>query len=61
VHSVCNIGTGIPFNEIKQSKQKFYSKDGTRTEVGLFGLGVSVDHLFFIGAQLVALSPTGIK
>ena len=36
-----------------------FSEDGTRTEVGLFSLGVSVDHLFFIGAQLVALSPTG--
>jgi hypothetical protein len=60
VHTVRNIGSGILVNEIKQLKQKFYSKDGTRTEVGLFSLGVSVDHLFFIGAQLVALSPTGI-
>jgi hypothetical protein len=50
--------SAILFDEIKK---KFYSKDGTRTEVGLFSLGVSVDHLFFIGAQLVALSPTGIQ
>jgi hypothetical protein len=55
----CNLD--ILFNEIKQLKQKFYFKDGTRTEVGLFSLGVSVDHLFFIGAQLVALSPTGVQ
>ena len=25
----------------------------------MFSLGVNVDQLFFIGAQLVALSPTG--
>lgn len=36
-----------------------YSEDGARTEVGLFSLQVTVDQLFFIGAQLVALSPTG--
>eukprot|EP00092_Neocalanus_flemingeri_P020181 GFUD01021852.1.p1 GENE.GFUD01021852.1~~GFUD01021852.1.p1 ORF type:complete len:711 (-),score=193.62 GFUD01021852.1:199-2331(-) len=36
-----------------------FSEDGTRTEVGNFSLHVAVDHLFFIGAQLVALSPTG--
>jgi len=36
-----------------------FSEDGARTEVGNFSLHVTVDQLFFIGAQLVALSPTG--
>jgi len=36
-----------------------FSEEGAKTEVGLFSLGVNVDQLFFIGAQLVALSPTG--
>ena len=36
-----------------------FSEDGARTEVGNFSLHVAVDQLFFIGAQLVALSPTG--
>jgi len=36
-----------------------YSEEGTKTEVGNFSLHVTVDQLFFIGSQLVALSPTG--
>lgn len=36
-----------------------FSEDGSKTEVGTFSLHVNVDHLFFIGSQLVALSPTG--
>ena len=36
-----------------------YSEEGVRTEIGHFSLHVTVDQLFFIGAQLVALSPTG--
>lgn len=36
-----------------------FGEDGTKTEVGNFSLHVTVDHLFFIGSQLVALSPTG--
>jgi len=36
-----------------------FSEDGTRTDIGAFNLQVTVDNLFFIGAQLVALSPTG--
>ena len=36
-----------------------YSEEGAKTEIGLFSLQVTVDQLFFIGAQLVALSPTG--
>ncbi len=36
-----------------------FAEDGARVDVGTFDLGASVDHLFFIGAQLVALSPTG--
>jgi len=36
-----------------------FSEDGTRTDIGIFNLQVAVDNLFFIGAQLVALSPTG--
>jgi len=36
-----------------------FSEEGARTEVGNFSLHVTVDQLFFIGAQLVALSPTG--
>lgn len=35
------------------------TEDGTRTDIGIFQLSVSVDHLFFIGSQLVALSHTG--
>ncbi|XP_021934384.1 BTB/POZ domain-containing protein KCTD3 isoform X3 [Zootermopsis nevadensis] len=35
------------------------SEDGTRTNVGTFNLHVRVEYLFFIGSQLVALSPTG--
>lgn len=35
------------------------SEDGHRTDVGIFSLHVPVDYLFFIGSQLVALSPTG--
>ena len=36
-----------------------FTEEGSKTEVGLFSLSVTVDQLFFIGAQLVALSPTG--
>jgi len=36
-----------------------FSEEGARTEVGNFSLQVTVDQLFFIGAQLVALSPSG--
>ncbi|XP_073999721.1 BTB/POZ domain-containing protein KCTD3 isoform X2 [Rhodnius prolixus] len=32
---------------------------GPRLNIGAFNLGVKVEHLFFIGTQLVALSPTG--
>ncbi|CAB0010282.1 unnamed protein product [Nesidiocoris tenuis] len=32
---------------------------GTRSNIGTFNLGVRVEYLFFIGNQLVALSPTG--
>ena len=32
---------------------------GHRIDVGTFDLHVTVDALFFIGTQLVALSPTG--
>ncbi|KAJ9591552.1 hypothetical protein L9F63_001906 [Diploptera punctata] len=35
------------------------SEDGTRTNIGTFNLHVRVEYLFFIGSQLVALSPTG--
>lgn len=35
------------------------SEDGNKTEVGTFNLHVRVEHLFFIGNQLVALSPSG--
>ncbi|KAF5303642.1 hypothetical protein FQA39_LY09889 [Lamprigera yunnana] len=35
------------------------SEDGTRTNVGTFNLSVKVEYLFFIGSQLVALSPSG--
>ncbi|XP_063221701.1 BTB/POZ domain-containing protein KCTD3 isoform X2 [Bacillus rossius redtenbacheri] len=35
------------------------SEDGARTNVGTFNLHVRVEYLFFIGSQLVALSPTG--
>ncbi|KAG8192757.1 hypothetical protein JTE90_009777 [Oedothorax gibbosus] len=35
------------------------SEDGTKTDIGTFQFTVSVDHLFFIGSQLVALSHTG--
>lgn len=35
------------------------NQDGSSREVGLFNLNVSVDSLFFIGSQLVALSQTG--
>ncbi|KAK9497590.1 hypothetical protein O3M35_004289 [Rhynocoris fuscipes] len=32
---------------------------GIRVNIGTFNLGVRVEYLFFIGSQLVALSPTG--
>lgn len=35
------------------------SEEGTRTNIGIFNLHVRVEYLFFIGSQLVALSPTG--
>ncbi|XP_067012116.2 BTB/POZ domain-containing protein KCTD3 [Anabrus simplex] len=35
------------------------SEDGSRTNIGIFNLHVRVEYLFFIGSQLVALSPTG--
>ncbi|XP_056022204.1 BTB/POZ domain-containing protein KCTD3-like [Ostrea edulis] len=35
------------------------ANDGTSREIGKFSLNVSVDSLFFIGSQLVALSRTG--
>ncbi|XP_041351393.1 BTB/POZ domain-containing protein KCTD3-like isoform X2 [Gigantopelta aegis] len=35
------------------------SDDGDSREIGVFNLNVSVDSLFFIGSQLVALSQTG--
>ncbi|XP_021344366.1 BTB/POZ domain-containing protein KCTD3-like, partial [Mizuhopecten yessoensis] len=35
------------------------SDDGSSREIGVFPLNVSVDSLFFIGSQLVALSQTG--
>ena len=34
-------------------------QDGVRVDVGTFDLGAVVHRLFFIGTQLVALSPTG--
>lgn len=36
-----------------------FSDEGTRFDIGTFNLHVSVDSLFFIGTQLVALSRTG--
>lgn len=33
--------------------------DGSKTDVGVFNLTVRVEYLFFIGNQLVALSPSG--
>lgn len=36
-----------------------FSESGNRVDVGTFDLNVAVDSLFFIGTQLVALSPTG--
>ena len=36
-----------------------FTEEGTRIDIGTFNLHASVDHLFFIGTQLVALSPTG--
>ena len=36
-----------------------FNEEGAKTEVGSFSLTVAVENLFFIGAQLVALSPTG--
>ncbi|KAF8784941.1 BTB/POZ domain-containing protein KCTD3 [Argiope bruennichi] len=35
------------------------SDDGSKSDIGTFQFTVSVDHLFFIGSQLVALSHTG--
>ncbi|RXG60839.1 BTB/POZ domain-containing protein KCTD3 [Armadillidium vulgare] len=35
------------------------SEDGSKTEIGIFSLGVPVEYLFFIGSQLVALSSVG--
>ncbi|XP_033216767.1 BTB/POZ domain-containing protein KCTD3 isoform X2 [Belonocnema kinseyi] len=35
------------------------SEEGIKTNVGTFNLNVRVEYLFFIGSQLVALSPTG--
>ncbi|KAK7104630.1 BTB/POZ domain-containing protein KCTD3-like [Littorina saxatilis] len=35
------------------------SEDGDSREIGVFNMNVSVDSLFFIGSQLVALSQTG--
>ncbi|XP_043483297.1 BTB/POZ domain-containing protein KCTD3 isoform X1 [Leptopilina heterotoma] len=35
------------------------SEGGIKTNVGTFNLNVRVEYLFFIGSQLVALSPTG--
>ncbi|KAI4468290.1 seta binding protein 1 [Holotrichia oblita] len=35
------------------------SEDGTKTNIGTFNLHVRVEYLFFIGSQLVALSPSG--
>lgn len=35
------------------------SDSGTRTDIGIFNLFVRVEYLFFIGSQLVALSPSG--
>lgn len=34
-------------------------EDGSRTNIGIFNLHVRVEYLFFIGSQLVALSPSG--
>ncbi|XP_020706561.2 BTB/POZ domain-containing protein KCTD3 isoform X2 [Athalia rosae] len=35
------------------------SEEGIKTNIGTFNLNVRVEYLFFIGSQLVALSPTG--
>lgn len=35
------------------------SEYGIKTNIGTFNLNVRVEYLFFIGSQLVALSPTG--
>lgn len=35
------------------------SEEGFKTNIGTFNLNVRVEYLFFIGSQLVALSPTG--
>ncbi|GJQ79281.1 hypothetical protein Trydic_g5524 [Trypoxylus dichotomus] len=35
------------------------TEDGTKTNIGTFNLHVRVEYLFFIGSQLVALSPSG--
>ena len=36
-----------------------FTEDGVRVDVGTFDLGAVVHRLFFIGTQLVALSPSG--
>uniref|UniRef100_A0ABD2WRN8 BTB domain-containing protein n=1 Tax=Trichogramma kaykai TaxID=54128 RepID=A0ABD2WRN8_9HYME len=35
------------------------TEDGIKSNIGTFNLNVRVEYLFFIGSQLVALSPTG--
>lgn len=35
------------------------SEEGTKTNIGIFNLHVKVEYLFFIGSQLVAISPSG--
>lgn len=35
------------------------AEDGSKVDIGIFNLQVRVEHLFFIGNQLVALSSTG--
>jgi hypothetical protein len=53
------VSTMIAFAYANNVRLMGFTEEGRRIDVGTFNLHASVHHLFFIGTQLVALSPTG--
>lgn len=57
---VLEVGTMLAISYANNIRVMGFTDDrGLRVEIGTFNLHANVDELFFIGTQLVALSPTG--
>ncbi|KAL1114807.1 hypothetical protein AAG570_007631 [Ranatra chinensis] len=56
---VCEASKMVAISYASQVRLWGITEHGARNNIGTFNLGVRVEYLFFIGSQLVALSPTG--